>query len=171
MNTMFGEMYRAASLDPQNVNLEARWAGIEKHKGTKNLSFAAKVVRVFLDIGKAPDEFLNEFRQPFFDADNPGFRMSGNEVELRVLSGVLILEMLQHKDVFADGVALVVLAAAAPDLRKRAPVVKEVLPAASNYLFDRSTLVRRPGPTKAKSALSSIDAELEAGRNGNPPDL
>jgi hypothetical protein len=160
MNTMFGELYRAASLDPQNVNLEARWAGIEKHKGAKDLSFAVEVVRVFLDIGKATDDFLNAFRQPFFDADNGGFRMSDNDVELRVLAGVLIMEMLQHKDAFADGVALVVLAAAAPDLRKKAPILKEVLPAASNYLFDRSTLVRRPGSTKAKSALTNIEAEL-----------
>lgn len=160
MNTMFGEWYRAASLDPKNVNLEARWAGIEKHKGAKDLSFVAEVVRLFLDIGKPADDFLNAFRQPYFDADNSGFRMSDNDVELRVLAGVLILEMLQRKDAFADSVALLVLASAAPDLRKKVPVLKEVLPAASNYLFDRSTLVRRPGPAKAKSALTSIDAEL-----------
>jgi hypothetical protein len=160
MNPMFGEWYRAASLDPQNVNLETRWAGIEKHKGAKELSFAAEVVRLFLDIGKATDGFLSAFRQPFFDADNSGFRMSDNDLELRMLAGVLILEMLQRKDAFADGVALVALAAAAPDLRKKVPVLQEVLPAASNYLFDRSALVRRPGPTKPKSALTSIEAEL-----------
>ncbi len=160
MNPMFGEWYRAASLDPQNVNLESRWAGIEKHKGAKELSFAAEVVRLFLDIGKATDGFLSAFRQPFFDADNGGFRMSDNDVELRVLAGVLILEMLQRKDAFADGLALVVLAAAAPDLRKKTPILKEVLPAVSNYLFDRSTLVRRTGPTKPKSPLTSIEAEL-----------
>jgi hypothetical protein len=160
MNPMFGEWYRAASLDPQNVNLESRWAGIEKHKGAKELSFAAEVVRLFLDIGKATDGFLSAFRQPFFDADNSGFRMSDNDVELRVLAGVLIIEILHRKDAFADGVALVVLAAAAPDLRKKVPILKEVLPATSNYLFDRSALVRRPGPTKSKSALTSVEAEL-----------
>jgi hypothetical protein len=160
MNPMFGEWYRAASLDPLNVNLEARWAGIEKHKGAKELSFAAEVVRLFLDTGKGTDGFLGAFRQPFFDADNGGFRMSDNDIELRVLAGVLIMEMLQRKDTFADGVALVVLAAAAPDLRKKIPIIKEVLPAASNYLFDRSTLVRRPGPPKPKSTLTSIEAAL-----------
>ncbi len=160
MNQMFGEWYRAALLDPQNVKLEARWAGIEKHKGANELSFAAEVVRLFLDTGKGADGFLGAFRQPFFDADNGGFRMSDNDVELRVLAGVLVLEMLQRKDAFADGVALMVLAAAAPELRKKAPILKEVLPTASNYLFDRSTLVRRPGPTKSKSALTSIDTEL-----------
>ena len=86
--------------------------------------------------------------------------MSDNDVELRVLAGVLILEILQRKDAFADAVALMVLAAAAPDLRKKVPILKEVLPAASNYLFDRSTLVRKVGPPKARSALTSIEAEL-----------
>ena len=160
MNTMFGEWYRAASLDPKNVNLELRWTGIEKHKGAKELSFAAEVVRLFLDIGKPQEDFLGAFRLPFFDADNGGFRMSDNDVELRVLAGVLILELLHRKDAFADGVALLVLAAAAPELRKKAPVLKEVLSTASNYLFDRSTLVRRPAPAKAKVALTSIEAEL-----------
>ena len=160
MNQMFGEWYRAASLDPQNLNLEARWAGLEKHKGTKALSFAADVVRLFLDTGKGSDGFLSAFRQPFFDTDNSGFRMSDNDVELRVLAGVLILEVLQRKDAFADGVALMVLAAAAPELRKKAPILKEVLPAASNYLFDRSTLVRKVAPSQSKSALTSIEAEL-----------
>ncbi len=160
MNTNFGEWYRAAALDPKNVNLEARWAGIQKHKVSKDLSFAAQVVRLFLDIGKASDDFLNVFRQPYFDEDKSGFRMSDNEVELRVLAGVLILEMLLGKDAFADCIALLVLASAAPDLRKRVPVLKEVLPAASNYLFDRSTVVRRSGPAKAKSPIASIDSEL-----------
>ena len=51
MNQMFGEWYRAASLDPQNLNLEARWAGMEKHKGAKELSFAADDIQILQHAG------------------------------------------------------------------------------------------------------------------------
>jgi hypothetical protein len=159
MNTMFGEWYRAASLDPKNGELELRWQGVEKHKATKDLSFMTDIVRLFLENTGPSEDFLAQFRQPFFDADNSGFRMTGNDAELRVLAGTVILEVLSRKDVFSDNMALVTIACAAPEFRKKAPIIKDALPAVTKYLFDRANIVRQV-TMKQKTTLGAIDAEL-----------
>jgi hypothetical protein len=159
MNVLFGEWYRSAELEPKNGELELRWLGVEKHRVTIDTAFGVDVVRLFLGISEPADEFISQFRQPFFDADSSGFRMSGNGLELRVLAGAVLFEILGRKDAYSDGIALLLIAAAAPELRKKATVLKDILTSASNHLFDRSTSVRRVG-IKAKVSFASIETEL-----------
>lgn len=160
MNSMFGEWYRQAEIEPQSVDLGHRWKGVESLKAKSDPEFAANLARLHFTLSDVPDSFIAELRKVFFEIDN-NFRMINNDNELRVLSGAVLIEMIQRNDVFADGVSLVVQAAAFPELRKKTPL-EDLLKAVKKHVFDRAIAVRAlPAKTKAPP-LADVEPTLNA---------
>jgi hypothetical protein len=157
MNSMFGEWYRQAEIEPKPGELGERWKGVETLKAKSDTEYAANLVRLHFSLAGLPDDFVGDFRKIFFDIDST-FRMAGNDNELRVLAGAILFEMIQRNDAFSDGVALVVLAAAFPELRKKAPL-DDLLKAAQKHIFDRGVAVRSIA-LKGKAAMNDIDTML-----------
>lgn len=157
MNSMFGEWYRQAEIEPKPSELEERWKGVESLKAKSDTEYAANLVRLHFTLAGLPDDFIEGFRKVFFDIDST-FRMIGNDNELRVLAGAILYGVIQRNDAFSDGISLVVLAAAFPELRKKAPS-GDLLKAAQKHIFDRGVVVRSVAP-KGKPALNDIETTL-----------
>jgi hypothetical protein len=157
MNSMFGEWYRQAEIEPKPGELEERWKAVESLKSKSDTEYAANLVRLHFSLAGLPDDFTGDFRKVFFDIDST-FRMAGNENEVRVLAGAVLVEMIQRNDAHADGVALVVLAAAFPELRKKAPL-EDLLKTAQKHIFDRGIAVRNVA-AKGKVALADVETTL-----------
>jgi hypothetical protein len=157
MNTMFGEWYREAEIEPKNDELALRWQVVEKLKTQSQSDYAANLVRLHLGLPGIPEDFLTSFRAAFFDVDNT-FRMTGNDVELRVLAGAVLIEVVGRNDTFSDGVAMLIAGTAFPERRKKT-LLKDVLTTAAQHLFDRGLAVRQVA-MKPASALASVDPTL-----------
>lgn len=171
MNTMFGEWYRAVQLEPKAAELELRWQGVEKLKASTDTGFIEQLVKLHLALPDVSGEFMSSFRTTFFEIDST-FRMTGNDIELQVLAGAVLDATLDRKDVFSDGVALTLIASAAPDLRKKI-FLQDVLTKASDHLFDRGSLVRSV-QLKSKINMAGFDAsitEIKTAATTNPVTL
>jgi hypothetical protein len=161
MNSMFGEWYRQAEIEPKPGELEERWKAVESLKSNSDAEYAANLVRLHFSLAGLPEDFTGEFRDVFFHIDST-FRMAKNENEVRVLAGAVLFEMIQRNDAFADGVALVVLAAAFPEFRKKA-FLEDLLKAAQKHIFDRGIAVRSVA-VKAKAAMTDVQTTLNTWR-------
>jgi hypothetical protein len=141
LNVDFGEWYRAANIEPTNEMLTNRWQGVEAIREKVDKDTGTNLVRLFLMPSEAPDEFIRQFRQTFFDIDN-SFRMKKNEKELQVLAGASIIAILEDKSALRDGIALTLVASAAPNIRKTV-LLPDVIESALSFLFERSAAVRK----------------------------
>jgi hypothetical protein len=157
MNSMFGEWYRQVEIEPKPGELDERWKAVESLKSKTDPEYVANLVRLHFSLTGLPDDFTGDFRNVFFDIDST-FRMAGNDNEVRVLAGAVLVEMIQRTDAHADGVALVVLAAAFPELRKKAPL-EDLLKVAQKHIFDRGIAVRNVA-AKGKVALVDVETTL-----------
>jgi hypothetical protein len=157
MNSMFGEWYRQAEIEPKPGELEERWKGVESLKAKSDTEYVANLARLHFTLAGLPEDFTGDFRRVFFDIDST-FRMAGNDNEVRVLAGTILYEMVQRNDAFSDGVALVVLAGAFPELRKKTPI-DDLLKVAQKHIFDRGVTVRSVA-VKGKANLGEVETTL-----------
>jgi len=128
MHKNFGEWYRLVAIEPDGVQLQKRWAGVESwvtklRKDNKNV---LETVRIFQGLSS------NASRDPFlavFQNKDPAFPQR-NDLELQVLAGASLVACVQS--VSADGVGLhtAILAGAALEassLRVTEPRLDEIL--------------------------------------------
>ena len=92
MNSMFGEWYRQAEIEPKPGELEERWKAVESLKSKSDAEYAANLVRLHFSLAGLPEDFTGKFRDVFFHIDST-FRMAKNENEIRVLAGAVLFEM------------------------------------------------------------------------------
>ena len=94
-----------AALDVNEVDLNARWAGVEAAVDAMSCADLLDTARVFYGLPpKAPD-FLDRLRQHFKKADDK-FRMLDNTAEMQVLAGTSLVGLLESSEEWANSAAL-----------------------------------------------------------------
>ena len=141
MHKSFADWYRAAGVEPTDDLLTKRWAGIEKFTDSLNAAGALDAVRVFHGLTPTIPGFLDAFREPFKTAD-VAFAMSGNDLELGLLSGVSAVSIIEGRaGTLADVTALGMVCADYSGSR-RMESFPSFVDKARQYLLDRSAALR-----------------------------
>ncbi len=136
MHKDFGEWYRLAGIEPNGEILPKRWAAIEEYRPSRD--DVVSLARLFYDLGKPTEDFIEGFRNCFHKAD-PAFKMRDNDRELSVLAGAKLVDVMDHGNAdLADLAALALVSAAAGNLRS-CPSVRDIPEIAARYLSDRAT--------------------------------
>ena len=159
MNSLFGEWYRTASIEPTNELLESRWKGIEVFLKKVDSAKVLELARCFIRLPWKNQAIHQEFIGAFQDAD-AAFPVRNNEVELQVLSGSAIVALVETGNEFSDFAACVLDAAFARGLRKE-PVVPEILAVVEKYISSRSLAIREIAP---RTRVTGVDlrAQIDA---------
>lgn len=135
MHSQFSEWFRSAKLPLTDDVLQKRWAGVEAFEVDRDEITA--LVEVFFGNFEAKDNFLLEFRKAFQTADS-SFRMKENNLELSVLAGAELVDVMERSSRdHADLAALALVSYSAQNLR-RTPCVPEIPEYAVRYLAKRS---------------------------------
>jgi hypothetical protein len=164
MHKDFADWYRVVALEPRQIPLELRWAGIEAFTAELQTNSAFDIVRLLF--GKTPKDanVLVRFQTSFKKSDE-AFPMRGNELEIEVLACGTVAHLLDSADTrLADAVALAVVCSDFQGLRQK-PRLSDFLMLAEAYLHKRSdTLRAQIGPAIIKSpdpAISALVGKVE----------
>jgi hypothetical protein len=168
MHTNFADWYRlcTSGVATQAETLEKRWTGVEFHSDCSTVSLV-DLVRILLGKNSVPVATVDAFRKPFKDAD-VAFYMSGNELELQVLSGSVLGLILSEPSELADQAALAIKAS--NGFGKDIVWCRPFVSIADSYLSDRlcSLRARKQNtlatlPTKGmKTSFEAMAAALSA---------
>jgi len=120
--------------------LTSRWQGIEKLAEAPE---TLQLVRATLQRPSADGEYIGTFRGAFKEAD-VAFRMSGNELELSVLAGSVLSEVLHREAPGADQGSLGLLCAVGIGVH-RPHWVAPFIHNAETYLDRRLRTLRKQG--------------------------
>lgn len=160
MHPSFGDWYRLVELEPRGDTLEARWKGVATVAKTDDENTVLDLVR--LALGRAPRRagFLPEFQEAF-RASDAAFPMSGNALELNVLSGSAWAHVLERADSLSDLAALAMYSATfQPGPLER--LQEQFRALARNYVISRGSAIRRGEPwTSPKVSKVKIDQVVE----------
>lgn len=141
MHDNFADWYRIISIDPQQINLDARWRSIETYSRKLTKYTALDVVRrMFGEEPKATD-FDQKFRNAFKKTDT-AFPMRDNALEMSVLAAATAANLLDADDKnLSDAAALAIVCADFQGLRGKIPLY-EIVELAQTYLNRRSNDIR-----------------------------
>ena len=141
MHENFADWYRLVSIDPQQINLDARWRSIETYSKKLPKAAALDVVRrMFNEEPKATD-FDQKFRNAFKKTD-ASFPMRDNAFEMSVLAAATVANIFDADDKsLSDAAALAIVCADFQRLREEIPLY-EIVELAQSYLNRRSNDLR-----------------------------
>ena len=141
--------------------MPTRIAAIEKFE--PDAESLIGLVRLFYGIGEANANFLTKWRSPF-QATDMVFSNRGNEVELAVLAGAKLIQMMYSpSNAHSEMAALAVAFASCQGLRKN-PRVPEILELTLKRLSEQTTERVRILAERANSELS--EAVFDRNENG-----
>jgi hypothetical protein len=141
MHNNFADWYRLLSIDPQEIPLNLRWQGVEAFSQQVDGSKALDLVRLIFSKAPKSSDFNSAFRAAFKDVDD-SFAMRANELEMEVLAGATIANLLESDDTkVADIVALAVVCSDLQGLRVK-PTLDEMIELAYKHLHRRSDELR-----------------------------
>lgn len=139
MHSQFADWYRLASVDFNDIDLKARWAGVAAAVNDFSSEDLLNAARVFYGIPAKATDFLDRFRDSFKKADDK-FLMLGNEAEVRVLCGAALVALFDMSPEWSNAAAL---AAACPSFRGARPsAVGDIERLARETLASRSASLR-----------------------------
>ena len=141
MHKSFADWYRAAGVEPNDDLLTKRWTGIEKFTDSLNGAGALDAVRVFHGLTPKIPGFLDAFREPFKTAD-AAFAMSGNDLEIGLLSGVSCVSIIERRPGPLADVTALGLVCADYSGSRRMESFPSFVDRARQYLVDRSAALR-----------------------------
>ena len=101
----FSDWYRVASIDPKDVDLKARWTGVQAFADECSVTDLLDAARTFFGLPTKTEDFVDRFRAPFKAADDK-FPMVRNDAEIRVLAGSLLVAMFSYKEGWCNAAAL-----------------------------------------------------------------
>ncbi len=141
MHKYFPDWYRVAGLHPTADTLEKRWQALEGFCKKLKLPNALELVRIFYDRPTVAADFSDRYSAAF-QANDQTFSTRDNIVELRVLSGATIANIVETtRTSTTDAVALAVLCGFCRGLRQNI-LNGEIVESARNYLLNESVRVR-----------------------------
>lgn len=157
MDKSFGDWYRQAHLSPEDSWLRLRWQGVAAASQEPRRDTLADLARLFHG-RKARAEFEAEFRAGFHGADS-AFQMSGNDLELSLLAGTTLLQIMAGGNPQAGVAAAFVMAC--PSLQGQAgqKLFRDMVARARKYLERRSSEIRRNGSIPVKLKPMALDDE------------
>ena len=168
MHTNFADWYRlcTSGVGVQAETLERRWTGVEFHSECSTVSLE-DLVRILLGKSSVAVGTVNAFREPFKEAD-AAFFMSGNDLELQILSGSVLGLILNKPGERADQAALAIKTS--NGFGKDISWCRPFISISEAYLSDRLSSLRarkqntlNTPPTKGiKSSFDVIAAALSA---------
>jgi hypothetical protein len=91
----FSDWYRIGNIDPKDVDLKARWAGISEFAENADVDDVLDAARVFFRGTAKAGDFESRFRAPVKAADDK-FQMIGNAAEVRILCGAFLVAMFRY---------------------------------------------------------------------------
>jgi len=155
----FADWYRAANLEPKSEDIPRRLAGVEAFAKELDAAKAMDTVRVFFGLSPAAPAFLDALRATFQKAD-PAFPMRDNDIELRILAGSTLIQLLSKKfSTLASAAALATTSSAWQGLRKDV-LIPDVWGAARNFLFDNALRLRMLSPLDITMSVPNNDELL-----------
>lgn len=140
--------------------LQKRWAGVEKvvEKSTENLLHFVKII---FPTRVVPQEVLSKFRSAFKETDAT-FQMSGNELELSVLAGAVVCQIMAKESKEADTVALGMICASIVK-PEESPWAQPFITFAHTYLDERLGNIRKAESiTRPKLAVANLKTQVDA---------
>lgn len=144
MNKDFADWYRAANIEPDGNTLPKRWAAVEGFEVTRE--GLADASRLFYGLKPQNPKFVDSLRAGLQKAD-PAVKMSGNDVELAVLAGALLVDSIERYSApYCYFAALAAVCPAAKNLRKP-PVVRAIPELATKALTTWSSNRFAPPPS------------------------
>lgn len=161
MHKYFADWYKFCTSGVATTSelLEKRWTGVEALADCANLS-PIDLVRILLGKKKATTETIDAFRTPFKEADS-AFFMKDNDVEVRVLAGAVLGQILESEGDHADQAALALHTSTGLGI---APAwCLPIVSLAEAYLLRRLTELRSPSNvTITVPAMKNLKAQFEA---------
>lgn len=162
MHPDFADWYSIAHISPNEVDLQARWAGVEAAVQQATAVDLLDAARLFYGLPLKDVGFLTRFRAPFKTADEKFSMLDGN-LELRVLAGASLIA--EFADGWASAAALLLTCGSFRELRA-APVGDIVRLARESLVAESAKLrERRPVELKAQQELAtSLGQHVTAAR-------
>lgn len=163
MDSNFGEWYRTVHLEPDDNLLKRRWKGVSNFS-SKALT-KSKVLglsRIFYRRKPNDTAFEKEFRTAFLEVDK-AFQMQGNDLELAVLAGATLANILKGKDYGLGNIAA--LATVCPYIQGKGATttVPDIQKRARAHLVQRSASLRVASRLQWKHIpVPQLDDLLEA---------
>ena len=141
MHPEFADWYRLASVDVNNVDLKARWAGVDAARLGFSSGDLLDASRVFYGMPPKSPNYIDRFRHYFKSADDK-FRMLDNNAEVRVLSGATLVALFTAGDEWANTAALAITCPSF--MGARASAAGDIERLARETIASRSISLREP---------------------------
>jgi hypothetical protein len=149
------DWYRIAGLQPDAEAMPKRIAAIEKYGADANSLIL--LARLFYGIGEPNADFLSAWRLAIQQEDTL-FSNRGNEVELAVLAGAKLIEIMYSSSTLSEMASLAVACTSCQKLRTN-PSVPEIPELAIKCLSQQTAERSSVYAARKNSELSSILAE------------
>lgn len=157
MHTYFPEWYQQVVLEPKKEELEMRWAGVEAVARDMDTQQALNVVRLFFGRPLKESDSIEWLADSFQEIDS-NFPMRNNKHLLRVLSGVIIVHLIDERvGEIVDMVTLATLCAGCQGARSDVPI-PDVVEYSQQYIVTRANRHR---------SLDRVSFEKAAGEQWN----
>lgn len=140
MHPMFADWYRLADLKPEAETLEKRWQAITAVQESASVAEWLDLVRLFVGRPQREVTYSAPFAQRFKDHD-PVFPLLNNDLELQVLAGAALMQLLEDPSDAADAVALALVSVDCRGRGVHGPISSAVATARS-YLADEAIRMR-----------------------------
>ena len=151
MNSYFSDWYRVAGIPPEGIPLTKRWEGVESF--AVDAAEISLLAQVFYQLNSSDPSFIQRLREALNKVD-PNFPMSGNDRELIVLAGAVLVDTIERRSRdIADLAALCLVCGAVQNVRV-ASAVPQIPEIGTKYLSQRSVQRAKPEKDGKEEALS-----------------
>lgn len=140
MHPMFADWYRLADLKPDAEALEKRWQAIAALQENAPTEEWLDCVRLFVGRPQGEVTHAAKFAQRFKEAD-PLFPLLKNELELQVLAGAALMQLLEKPSHAADAAALAMVCVDCRGEGSQGPI-PEAVATARKYLAEEAIRMR-----------------------------
>jgi hypothetical protein len=141
MHKYFANWYSVAKPEPKSEIVDNRWAAIENYTKSVDNPDAFELVRLFYARPVKQSTFIESFRNAFKETDS-AFLMRDNDLEIRILAGATIANILDQKPSSkSDATALATVSGAYQSLRPQI-LLPDIVKYARDYLTKESLRVR-----------------------------
>jgi hypothetical protein len=152
MHPMFADWYRLADLKPDAGTLDKRWIAIGAVQQGASLAEWLDIVRLF--VGRPHKEVVHAGRFiERFKAADPLFPLVKNALEVQVLAGVAVMNLLEEPSDTADAVALAIVCVDCRGKGAHGPIA-DVLVTAQKYLAEEALRIREANEPALNSVTS-----------------